>query len=86
MAIVYGNHIPKFEWLQNGYKMWEFVVSSPVTQFDDTLRVGYSSLSNTWVIYINAREVGQAHTLEEAQDLAILLYKLHPEWREEQNL
>jgi hypothetical protein len=85
MAIVYGKHTPKFEWRQNGYKMWEFVVSLPVTHFDDTLRVGYSSITDTWIIFINAREVGQAHTLKEAQDLAILLYKLHPEWREETN-
>ncbi len=86
MAIVYGKHTPKFEWIPRGYKMWEFDVADHANFTIDTLRVGYSSLSNTWVIYINAREVGQAHTLEEAQDLAILLYKLHPEWREEQNL
>ena len=82
MAIVYGNHLPKFEWLQHGYQMWEFVVSDIRNQLEDTLRVGYSSLTETWIIFINAREVGQAHTLKEAQDLAILLYKLHPEWRE----
>ncbi len=86
MAIVYGKHKPKFEWVPNGYKMWEFVISDPINFILHTLRVGYSSLSNTWIIFINAREVGQAHTLKEAQDLAILLYKLHPEWREEQNL
>jgi len=48
---------------------------------NDTLRVSYSSLYDAWLIWINHHDMGKADTLEEAQALAIMLFKLHPDLR-----
>ena len=79
MAIVYGKHKPTYQWYQNTYESWTYDI--PIQHYftNDTLRVAYSSMYDAWVIFINHHAMGQAPTLDEAKDLAVLLYKLHPD-------
>jgi len=72
-----------YQWYQNTYKTWVYEIPSQQYFSNDSLRVAYSSMYGAWMIWINHHEVGKATTLEEAQDLAMLLYKLHPDLRYE---
>lgn len=81
MAIVYGNHELKHEWREIAYKTWRYLISRPDAYSDDRLLLGYDQYSFAWRIFINDHEAGQVENLADAKDLAIMLYKLHPEWQ-----
>lgn len=76
-----GTYIPAYQWTRNTYKTWVYEIPSPQYFSHDALRVAYSSMYDAWVIWINHHEVGKATTLEEAKDLAMMLFKLHPDLR-----
>ena len=79
MAIVYGKHSPKHQWHQSAFMTWRYLIPNPRHYMDDDLVVQYvSNPTNAWRIYINDTYMGaHAPELGEAQDLAILLFKLH---------
>jgi hypothetical protein len=78
MAIVYGNHIPKHQWHQSAFMTWQYLIPNPLHYMDDDLTLRYDSDLEAWRIYINDNYNGaHAPELGEAQDLAIMLFKLH---------
>lgn len=74
-------HTPHHRWYQNSYKAWMYDIPTQHYFSNDTLRVAYSSIYGAWMIWINHYEMGKADTLEEAQALAVMLFKLHPDLR-----
>lgn len=78
-----GTYIPAYQWTRNTWETWVYEIPTPQYFSNNTLRVGYSSMYDAWLIWINKHDAGQAHSLHEAMNLAILLFKLHPEWHNE---
>ena len=74
------------EWQEYAYKTWRYIILRPDSYYDDRIVVGYDPYSQSWRIFINAHELGQAYDLDEAKTLAAMLYKLHPEWRQTQTI
>jgi hypothetical protein len=81
MAIVYGNHIPQHQWHEFAYKSWRYTIPRQDAYHDDRLLLGYDSHFGAWRIFINDHEAAQVESLDDAKQLAVMLYKLHPEWR-----
>lgn len=78
MAIVYGNHIPQHQWHQSAFMTWTYRIPNPRHYMDDELVLRYDSDIEAWRIYINEDDIrAHAPELGEAQDLAIMLFKLH---------
>ena len=78
MAIVYGNHQPKHQWHQSAFMTWTYRVFNRRHYMDDEIKLLYDSDIDAWRIYINDDDIrAHAPELGEAQDLAIMLFKLH---------
>ena len=78
MAIVYGKHIPAHQWHKSGVRAWTYRVFNPRHYMNDEITLLYDSDIEAWRIYINEDDIrAHAPELGEAQDLAILLFKLH---------
>ena len=78
-------HERPYEWEEYAYKTWRYIIRRPRAYYDDRIVVGCDPHSQSWRIFINAHELGQAPTLDEAKTLAIMLFKLHPDLRQDSN-
>jgi hypothetical protein len=79
MAIVDKEYIPAYQWAPSGFMTWTYRIHNPRHYLDDELVVRYvPNPTDAFRIYINEIDM-EAHAPElgEAQDLAILLFKLH---------
>ena len=71
-------HKPACQWHQSAFMTWVYQIHNPKHYMGDELKLLYDSDIEAWRIYINDDDIrAHAPELGEAQDLAILLFKLH---------